>query len=77
MGIVGKMLGNASKKSAQVSTAVSPQMLAMQKNAQAALSKNLAELENFTQSQMPQINAAHKAGLEGLTQLANNVKSML
>lgn len=77
MSIVGKILGNVSKKSAQVSTAVSPQMLTMQKTAQAAFSKNLAELENFAQSQMPQINAAHKAGLEGLTQLANNVKSML
>lgn len=77
MGIVGKLFSGAAKKTLQTSTAVSPQMIAMQKNAQAALSKNLAELENFTQSQMPQINAANKAGLEGLTQLANNVKSML
>lgn len=77
MGIVGKLFSGAAKKTVKTSTAASLQMLAMQKNAQAALSKNLAELENFTQSQMPQINAANKAGLEGLTQLANNVKSML
>lgn len=77
MSIVGNILGNVSKKSAQVSTDVHPQMIAAQKAAKDALLKNLAELEKFTQSQMPQITAVHKAGLEGLNQLSNNVKSML
>lgn len=77
MSIVGKLFSGTAKKSSQVSTSLSPQIMVTKKAIEDSLSKNLSELENFTQSQMPQINASHSAALEGLEQLSKNIRSML
>lgn len=75
---IAKIFGNISKKATQQSAmAVTPQMTAMQKAAKDAFSKNLESLEKFAQTELPQTMASQKSALEGLEQLAKNVKSML
>ncbi len=68
--ITGKATGKAV-------VAIPPSIEAIQASANQAFSKNLAELEKFAQTELPQTIKDHKAALEGLEQLSKNIKSMI
>ena len=57
--------------------AIPPRIEAMQASVNKAFSKNLAELEKFAQTELPQTIKDHKVALEGLEQLSKNIKSVI
>ncbi len=49
----------------------------VQKSVSEAFSKNIAELEKFAKTELPQAITSQKSAIEGLEQLSKNIKSML
>ncbi len=80
---IGKaILENLSKKTviktAEKTAVTKPSNIDLvQKSVKEALSKNIAELEKYSQTELPQTIASQKSALEGLEQLSKNIKSML
>lgn len=82
MNIGKSILGNLSKKTVaktdgKAASSLSSDMASVQKSVSEALSKNIAELEKFAQTELPQTLSSQKAAIEGLEQLSKNIKSML
>ena len=80
---IGKtILGNLSKKTVsktaeKTAASVPSDIASVQKSVSEALSKNIAELEKFAQTELPQTLSSQKSALEGLEQLSKNIKSMI
>ena len=80
---IGKVIfENLSKKTviktAEKSAVTTPSNIDLvQKSVKEALSKNIAELEKYSQTELPQTIASQKSALDGLEQLSKNIKSML
>ncbi len=82
MNIGKSILGNLSKKTVaktagKAASSLSSDMASVQKSVSEALSKNIAELEKFAQTELPQTLSSQKAAIEGLEQLSKNIKSMI
>ena len=82
MNIGKSILGNLSKKTVaktagKAASSLSSDMASVQKSVSEALSKNIAELEKFAKTELPQTITSQKSAIEGLEQLSKNIKSMI